>query len=209
VILSLLQGSDPAVVRERVRRILARDEFDRGENKIARWLGERMETATEWIRDLLGLSAGSARVALVILLSVAVLLALWALGRFLARRRAGAAGLGSETGASPASARAASVAALLREARAASSAGDRIAALRLYFRALVLGLSERGELRYRDAWTNRELLERGAPRRDVLPLLAPLVPRLDAQSFGREPASPEDVAHLAALCDRLFGRREA
>ena len=77
--------------------------------------------------------------------------------------------------------------------------------MRLYFRALVLGLSERGELRYRDAWTNRELLELGAPRRDVLPLLLPLVPRLDAQSFGREPTTAEDVDRLASLCDRLLG----
>jgi len=105
--------------------------------------------------------------------------------------------------------RAASVAALRREARAAAARGDRLGALRLLFRALVLGLSERGELEYRDAWTNRELLERGSPRRDVAPLLAGLVPRLDAQSFGREPAEPADVEHLASLCDRLLGRMSA
>ena len=72
--------------------------------------------------------------------------------------------------------------------------------------ALVLGLSERGELEYRDAWTNRELLERGSPRRDVAPILAGLVPRLDAQSFGHEPAGPADVENLSSLCDRLLGR---
>ncbi|HZO10199.1 MAG TPA: DUF4129 domain-containing protein, partial [Myxococcota bacterium] len=88
----------------------------------------------------------------------------------------------------------------------AAARGDRVAALRLLFRALVLGLSQRGELEYRDAWTNRELLERGAPPRDVAPVLAALVPRLDAQSFGHEPAVAEDVERLAALCDRFLGR---
>jgi hypothetical protein len=88
-------------------------------------------------------------------------------------------------------------------AREAADRGDHVAALRLLFRTLVVGLSERGELAYRDSWPNRELLERGAPKRDVLPILAPLVPRLDAQSFGREPAGPDDVARLTAVCDRL------
>jgi hypothetical protein len=201
----LVQGSDPEAVRERIRRILARDEFDQGGSALARWFAERVEKASEWLRDLLGISAGSARFALALVLAAAALLLLWGIGRIVARRRPRADDGMDRGSASAASLRAASVAALRREARAAAGRGDRLAALRLYFRALVIGLSERGELRYRDAWTNRELLERGSPRREVLPLLAPLVPRLDAQSFGREPASAEDVDRLAALCDRLLG----
>ncbi len=208
---SPFQAADPAAVRERVQRILARDEFGRGESPIARWIGERLDKAAGWLKDLLGMSdPTSARVALYLVLGIAALALLWAIARLLAGRRRGAgtgeaeAGLPSDTAL-----RAATVAGLRREARIAARRNDHVAALRLYFRALVLGLSERGELRYRDAWTNREILERGAPRRDVLPLLAPLVPRLDAQSFGREPAFAEDVARIAALCDRLLGGLEA
>ena len=205
------QASDPAEVRDRVHRILARGEFGQGESRIARWIGERLDEAARWLKDLLGIAdPHSARVALYIVLGIAALALLWAIARTVANRRRGT-GAREEEGNAPSEAtlRAATVAGLRREARVAARRDDHLGALRLYFRALVLGLSERGELRYRDAWTNREILERGAPRREVLPLLAPLVPRLDAQSFGHEPAFPEDVARLAALCDRLLGGLDA
>lgn len=208
---SPLQAADPGDVRERIRRILARDEFGHGESKIARWIGEQLDKAAGWLKDLLGISdPTSARIALYLVLGIAALALLWAIVRLVAARRRGQGSQEEESSERPdAALRAATVAELRREARRAARSGDQIAALRLYFRALVLGLSERGELRYRDAWTNREILERGAPRREVLPLLAPLVPRLDAQSFGREPALPEDVARLAGLCDRLLGGLDA
>lgn len=95
--------------------------------------------------------------------------------------------------------------ALLEEARAARDAGDLVRALRLAFFALVVGLGRRGDLEYRDAWTNRELLERGAPSSEVRARLAPLVDELDAKGFGRQPTRREDVERLVALCERWLG----
>jgi hypothetical protein len=97
------------------------------------------------------------------------------------------------------------VARLRAEARAADARGEHVLALRLEFTALVCGLGERGDLEYRDAFTNRELLERGRPGREAEALLRPLVPELDAKSFGGEPASHADFLALSALCDRLVG----
>lgn len=89
-----------------------------------------------------------------------------------------------------------------REARAKRAFAD---ALRFYAWALVVGLSERGDLEYRDAWTNRELVERGRPRPEALRVLAPLVPELDAKSFGHEPALEADVERLERLCREHLG----
>jgi len=196
---------DREAARERIERILAGDEFRRDGSALGKWLDETLKEILQWLGDLLGIAdQGSARVALLVFLGILALALVWILARMMSRRQRPPAGPATDA-RSPAAARAADVAELRRHARAAAHAGDHVAALRLYFRAIVIGLSERGDLRYRDAWTNRELLERGAPRREVVPLLAPLVPRLDAQSFGREPAGPEDVARLAGLCDRLLG----
>jgi hypothetical protein len=208
---SLLQGGawDHGEIRERIGRVLAREEFRRGGHGLGEWLDEKLGKAARWLGDLLGIPepafAKQVLEVLLVLLGIALLAALVSL----IRRKLRARGLADRAEApSPVEEhRAAGVVALRREARAASQRGDHLAALRSYFRALVLGLSERGHLEYRDAWTNRELLERGAPRRELLPLLSPLVPRLDAQSFGREPTGPEDVARLADLCDRLLGGR--
>ncbi|MFT7487362.1 MAG: hypothetical protein ACI9F9_003223, partial [Candidatus Paceibacteria bacterium] len=89
--------------------------------------------------------------------------------------------------------------------RAAQAAGEFTLALRLYFFALVIGLGERGGLEYNPAWTNRELLERGAPREDVVEALRPLVGQLDAHSFGELPTRPEQVEQFAEVCERLLG----
>ncbi len=96
------------------------------------------------------------------------------------------------------------VAELRREARRAQEAGERTRALRLYFLALVVGLGARGELDYDDAWTNRELLERGHPSPEVRRLLAPLVGELDAHSFGGRPTADEEVRRFALLCERML-----
>ncbi len=198
---------DRARVRDTIDRILSDKEFRPAKSGLGDWIAEKFEKLVDWISELFGIpSAGSARAVLITFLILAAVLFGWALLRALARRRPAAVGL---AGAPVADRRAATVAALRAAAREAAARGDHLAALRLAFRALVVGLSERGELAYRDAWTNRELLERGAPRREVLPLLAALVPRLDAQSFGREPATAEDFARIDSLCDRLLATREA
>jgi len=192
-------------VRSTLESVFARDEFGEHRSWIAEQWVKLFDQLSEWFRDLFGIVDPAVNALLVkvllgllaaaILAAIAVRILRWARGRAPAVPPQRAEGR-----------RAASVAALRAEARAAAARGDRVAALRLLFRALVLGLSQRGELEYRDAWTNRELLERGAPPRDVAPVLAALVPRLDAQSFGHEPAVAEDVERLAALCDRFLGR---
>lgn len=91
----------------------------------------------------------------------------------------------------------------LRElAREARDQGDLGLALRYLVFCLVLGLGQRGNLTYRDAWTNRELLERGRPSKDVRALLGPLIDELEAKEFGREPTTAADVDRLEELCDR-------
>lgn len=96
---------------------------------------------------------------------------------------------------------------LRARARAAEAAGNWIEALRLDFFALVIGLGERGDLDYRDAWTNRELLERGFPSQQVECSLRPIVRRLDAHSFGHLPSGPEEVVQFREFCDRLLEGR--
>lgn len=97
------------------------------------------------------------------------------------------------------------VAALRERAKQAQEAQDFTRALRLYFFALVVGLGERGELDYSDAWTNRELLERGEPKASIAALLRPLVGELDEHSFGRRPVDLDEVQRFAGLCQQYLG----
>lgn len=99
------------------------------------------------------------------------------------------------------------VAELRAAAGVAEQAGDHLLALRLYFFALVVGLGERGELSYNDAWTNRELLERGTPSVQVAAALQPLVGELDSMSFGERAVETIDVRRFESLCERWLGER--
>ena len=74
--------------------------------------------------------------------------------------------------------------------------------------ALVVGLGRRGNLEYRDAWTNRELLARGRPSTEVATLLSPLVDELDRKMFGRDETTAADVERLETLCSRWLGSEE-
>lgn len=200
----------PQVAEERVTEtldgILARSEFSDEPGVVARifedffeWLSEKFggggpdvdpSTVEAWARGVwisLAVVAG----ALLIWFWITVLRSRAAR---LARARAG---LTEEV--------AARVAELRAEARAAQASGDLTRALRLYFFALVVGLGERGELDYNDAWTNRELLERGEPGERVATLLRPLVGELDEHSFGRRPTGPGEVRRFAVLCEDLLG----
>jgi hypothetical protein len=197
---------DPATIRRIVDEALAQPEFsqpERGES----WLGRVLKDVLEWLEDVLGLGPGqAAEVLLYVLYAMIAALFLVIVVSLLRRLRA----RGSEASAAdPALVRAERVRELLLRARAARSRGDLVDALRLHFWALVIGLSERGDLEYRDAWTNRELLQRGRPRESARGILEPLVPRLDAQSFGREPVGEADVDALADLCRRHLGSEAA
>lgn len=96
------------------------------------------------------------------------------------------------------------VEALRRLAREAEEAADWTRALRLHFFAAVVGLGERGDLDYRDAWTNRELLERGDPSAQVRGTLSPLMQELDERSFGLRPTEAVDVRRFSSICEGLM-----
>lgn len=190
---------DAHAVRERIQEILGNPQFGARDDWLQRWIGEFLES-------LLGIDPQAASAVTSVLvwtfLTCSLVVLVLAVMRALRSRAAPA----SEDPASS-SAREERVAVLRERARAAEKAGDLVLALRLYFTALVVALGEHGDLEYRDAWTNRELLERGKPGPRADALLRPLVPALDRHSFGGEPATRDDVARLAALLDSVGGAR--
>ena len=201
-------STDPARVRAAIDEVLARAEFRPPSKGPLEWLGEKILELIGALGRLFGIEGLSVAPVLWILRGLAVIailaLAVLVVRRVLARRAA--RGSAASSALDPEAARRRRVDELRAEARRARESGDRVRALRLYFFALVIGLSERGDLEYRDAWTNRELFERGAPRTDAARELAALVPDLDRKSFGGEPAAEEDVERLAALCARWLDR---
>lgn len=186
-------------VRDEIGRILHRPEFS-GEKSL---FEELTEEVASWFQGTLG-AQSSERVVWVIGLAIAFWVALW-LGVRIARQLGGPS---RPVAAAPEGASAVDpgrVAELRRRARDARAAGDPRGALRLYWYALVYGLGQSGNLAYRDAWTNRELLERGRPDPSARALLEPLLSDIEAQEFGRVPPTDEDVGRLAELCDRALG----
>ncbi len=200
--MNALAQADEAQVRERVAEILMRPEFRPRSRGVTDWLGDRVVEFFDWLGDLLRVdSMPNLPIPIEVLYGIAIAIVL--LGIVLAVRRFWPARRRSSAPEPSASERrAARAAELYAEARRAAEQGDLSNAARLYFWALVVGLSERGAIEYRDSWTCREALERGAPHDEIRALLAPLVPRLDAVSFGRAPVFARDVDELAALCDR-------
>ncbi len=95
------------------------------------------------------------------------------------------------------------VASLLRRAREARRAGERLAALRLFFAAFVIGLSRRGDLEFREAWTNRELAQRGAHTQELRATLTPLVLELDELVYGGRAISDAQLDRLEQLVEGL------
>jgi len=195
-------------VRGAVERVLSRPEFSDETpwwERLSSWVGERLDEVWEFFTGLfedvpLPDAPEGLRFALgwLLALLLAVLLG-WIFVRFggklpvvVARGRA----------ARQVSQR---VQQLRRRAREARAAGDLPLALRLTFFALVVGLGRRGNLEYRDAWTNRELLARGRPSSDVSSLLSPLVEELDRKMFGHDETTEADVERLEALCARWLG----
>ena len=163
----------------------------------------------EWIVEHLGFEAVGRtwEVGLWILVTVLALVVASMLARTVADalRRAGPGVPGEPSGAP--------VAERVRELRLAAdrarAAGEYRLALRHQLFALILGLGGRGDLEYRDGWTNRELLRRGRPSDAASRLLAPLVDELEAKEFGDEPVLVQDVERLEALCVRHLGHLEA
>lgn len=193
----------PEAIDAALERALARPELREKGDALARWL----QGFIEWLAEVFDFGFGrpaadvGARVLLWLVLA-GLVVGLGALLLRLARehtpaRRALPAGGQAQV--------AARVAELRARARAAEAAGDWLGALRLHFFALVVGLGQRGDLEYRDAWTNRELLLRGEPSAELAATLFPLVRELDERSFGSLVAGPEDVRRFAAVSERMLG----
>ena len=201
-------GAIPAeAVRAKVDEILARPEFAGERSVLGQWFGDVIEDILDAIGDLFGFGPAAAGEVLTVILYVALAVALalivW---RIVRARLAARAEEGVEpVEIDPARARRLRVGELRRNARSAHAAGNHVLALRLYFTALVVGLGEKGDLEYRDAWTNRELLERGEPSERVERKLSPLVRGLDEKSFGGVPALDEDVEAMSRVVDELLG----
>lgn len=191
--------ASPEHVAATLREILTREGIPQPppNNWFADWLASLFTFSAE-TEEMVG------RVALV--LAVAVLVAtLVMLFRSIRRhglaRRDGSDAIADEP---PAALLRRHVGELRRRARAAEEAGDWVLALRLEFFALAVGLGESGALEYRDAWTNRELLERGHPRPEVRERLLPILGDLDAKTFGGAACVREDVRRMAELTDQLL-----
>jgi len=206
--LAWLQGRPPADAQEVARAleaVMGREGFARPEKS---WIARTLERLGDWLAELFDLGAapvGDAfAVLLYVLLGLLIAWLVWLIASSILRMRRARAAARAALPPPPESL-AQRLSRLLGEARAAEAAGDHLRALRLYFWALVVGLSQKGELAYRDAWTAREMLERGRAGADVRARLGPLVREIDGKSFGGEACSAEDSARLAQLCREFLG----
>lgn len=96
---------------------------------------------------------------------------------------------------------------LCDEAGRARAAGDLRLALRLLFEALIVAMDGRGDLEFRPAWTNRELVRRGRHTPAASALLEELVRELEPKEFGRERITEADLARLSALLEPYLADR--
>ncbi|MEM7515714.1 MAG: hypothetical protein AAF368_02150 [Planctomycetota bacterium] len=199
-------GPSPQDAREVAQEILSRSEYRREETVLESLRSKVMDWFKEvfggLIEGVFGEASANWNVVMGIVATVLLVVALaLVLHLIFSNRLPGRSGR-EVTLSEAARARANE---LRLEARAAREAGDLLLALRLSFFALVVGLGERGDLRYRAGWTNRELLERGEPTPEVAAALSPLVGELDAMSFGDAVVEEEDVDRFEGLCDRWLG----
>ena len=186
----------PETVREVVGDVLNRADLRESEPT---FLDELIEDFLQSLDFSPGAFSAAKDVLIVIGIVLIVLLILVALRMFFRGGSAVSAGEG------PALLVRTRVAELRRLAGRAREGGDLQLALRYLLFALVVGLGQRGNLQYRDSWTNRELLERGRPSDRVRGILAPLIRNLEAKEFGREAVTEADVEALDELCARWLG----
>lgn len=203
----LAQRIEPERVARAVRGVLGRGEFG-GEQE--GWLARALRRVRDWISELFDIGGPRVDTALSIALYSLLALALAWLGWLVVRSILAARRARAEQAAIAAprvETLAEKLARLSAEARAAEAAGEHLRALRLYFWMLVVGLSQRGDLTWRDAWTAREMLEHGRADAALRARLAPLMREIDARSFGGEGAGAEDCARVSAACRAILEGR--
>jgi hypothetical protein len=194
-----------AEIRAKIDDILARSEFGAHESPLSRAVRRFFRKLFHSLDGVFGTDVSAANIMLGlvgIVIIVAIGIVTWHVVRTSSWERDGHTPKSPREKPEPT--RQERVADLRARANAARSAGQNLLALRLYFTALVVGLGEAGDLEYRDAWTNRELLERGRPKPAVETALAPLLEDLDRKSFGGALATASDVDAMAQLVDRLL-----
>ncbi len=184
-------------VRRELDRILASPEFSSEQSvgeEVIEWILERLDGAD--------VGAGSRMLfwSFAILVGLLLVLLLYKILRiaWVGSRQA------EEVLAAPVSIRD-RVRELRLSARQASSEGDLPRALRLLFFGLVLGLGDRGDLEFREAWTEREILRRGNPRPRARELLERLLGEMEAKRFGGESVDLADVERLEGICEQFLG----
>lgn len=188
----------PEAVRSALAEVLAREGIPMAEREPG-WLVRFLR----WLSDRLGLDLSSADASLVlaIVASAFALLCVFWIARILRRRGRGRDRVPRSGGETKARERAL---AIRREALAAEARGELALALRLHLFALVVGLGEHGDLEYRDAWTNRELVARGRPRPELRERLGVLLDDIDPKTFGHARTTPEDLRRVESLSHELI-----
>jgi hypothetical protein len=192
------QASIPAErVAEELERVLARAEFHEQESLLNQFI--------DWLSAHLGDGNvdALAGVFVALLLTGGLAWLLFALRRSLRARRGPVA---RDAAGEPASGLEPRLLGLKEAAERARAAGDTRLALRLLFEALLVALGGRGDLEFRPAWTNRELVRRGRHAPGARALLDPLVRELEPKEFGSARVEPGDLARLDALLAPHFAR---
>jgi Domain of unknown function (DUF4129) len=188
---------DPEVVRASLERVLAREgipALPREPSWIERWLSELMTS--------LGGAAEGLDLARLLLIVLGVMAVALVVGLVLPRVRSRASSSSADQDPT-AQQRRARARELRLQARQAEEGGDLALALRLGLFALVVALSEEGTLDFRPAWTDRELLARGAPPLRVRERLEALLDAFEPKTFGGVSTEPGDLRALEALAGEL------
>jgi hypothetical protein len=183
---------DPSRAREDAAEILQdrrfhRDPAPRPLRGPLEWLGDRLRSVSDAVRDALQVLPGPTWLALASIALLAALALVFWLVRVHRRggRRRGVAGAGADAlvATTPADPKA-----LERAADEAEAAGDLERALRLRFRAGLLRLDQRGAIRYQPSLTTSEVRRRlGSATFDEL------ASRFEEVAYGLDAARPADV----------------
>ncbi len=205
--LQAAHGASAEDVQRALQGVFGRGEFGPQSES---WFTRLLHRLRDWLRELFDIGGPHVDTALSIVLYALLALAIgwlvWLVLRSILSARRARAQAAAERPPPPETLEA-KLARLLAEARTAEAAGEHLRALRLYFWALVVGLSQRGDLGWRDAWTAREMLEHGRADAALRARLAPLVQEIDRKSFGGEPAGVADSARMAETCRSILGGR--
>jgi hypothetical protein len=164
---------------------------------VLEWFGDRLRTIGGWISDALRAVPGPTWATIAVVALAAAGVFVWWLARSRATTGGGAFGATRGVGGSPRD----DPDRLERDADIAERAGDYEHALRLRFRAGLLRLDHNGVIRYRPSLTTGEVRRLlGSASFDDL------AARFEEVAYGRDPASPGDIAAARENWPRVVER---